>query len=104
MAALERKGLEFQINEGDGAFYGPKIDFHIEDCLQRSWQLGTIQLDFSMPERFELVYTDKDTPVTARASEVEKTLEEFLSLGFDTILLWGAEYWQFRKSKYSDDF
>jgi len=58
--ALEHKGIEYKINAGDGAFYGPKIDFHIEDCLKRSWQLGTIQLDFSMPERFELVYTDKD--------------------------------------------
>jgi len=66
-AALEHKGIDYKINEGDGAFYGPKIDFHIEDCLQRSWQLGTIQLDFSMPQRFDLVYTDKDniekTPV-----------------------------------------
>ncbi|MBN2181613.1 MAG: threonine--tRNA ligase [Sedimentisphaerales bacterium] len=58
--ALRRKSIEYKINEGDGAFYGPKIDFHIEDCLKRSWQLGTIQLDFSMPERFGLVYTDKD--------------------------------------------
>ncbi len=65
--ALGHKGIEYKINEGDGAFYGPKIDFHIKDCLKRSWQLGTIQLDFSMPERFGLVYTDKDntekTPV-----------------------------------------
>ncbi|MBN1393153.1 MAG: threonine--tRNA ligase, partial [Sedimentisphaerales bacterium] len=65
--ALESKKIKFQINEGDGAFYGPKIDFHISDCLKRTWQLGTIQLDFSMPQRFGLVYTDKDntekTPV-----------------------------------------
>ncbi len=65
--ALESKKIDFQINEGDGAFYGPKIDFHISDCLKRTWQLGTIQLDFSMPQRFKLVYTDKDntekTPV-----------------------------------------
>jgi threonyl-tRNA synthetase len=65
--ALEHKKIEYKINEGDGAFYGPKIDFHIRDCLKRSWQLGTIQLDFSMPQRFELVYTDRDntekTPV-----------------------------------------
>ncbi len=65
--ALKHKNIKYQINEGDGAFYGPKIDFHIKDCLKRSWQLGTIQLDFSMPERFELRYTDKDntekTPV-----------------------------------------
>ena len=65
--ALKQKKIDYKINEGDGAFYGPKIDFHIRDCLKRSWQLGTIQLDFSMPERFGLVYTDKDniekTPV-----------------------------------------
>jgi threonyl-tRNA synthetase len=65
--ALKRKGIEYKLNEGEGAFYGPKIDFHIRDCLKRSWQLGTIQLDFSMPQRFGLVYTDKDntekTPV-----------------------------------------
>jgi threonyl-tRNA synthetase len=65
--ALKYKDIEYKINEGDGAFYGPKIDFHIRDCLKRSWQLGTIQLDFSMPQRFGLVYTDKDntekTPV-----------------------------------------
>jgi threonyl-tRNA synthetase len=59
-AALEHKGIDYKINEGDGAFYGPKIDFHIRDCLKRSWQLGTIQLDFSMPQRFELVYTAED--------------------------------------------
>jgi threonyl-tRNA synthetase len=58
--ALEYKKIEYKINHGDGAFYGPKIDFHIRDCLKRSWQLGTIQLDFSMPQRFGLVYTDKD--------------------------------------------
>ncbi len=65
--ALKHKEIEYKINEGDGAFYGPKIDFHIRDCLKRSWQLGTIQLDFSMPQRFNLFYTDKDntekTPV-----------------------------------------
>jgi threonyl-tRNA synthetase len=59
-AALEHKNIDYQINEGDGAFYGPKIDFHISDCLKRTWQLGTIQLDFSMPERFGLLYTDSD--------------------------------------------
>ncbi|MCK4293551.1 MAG: threonine--tRNA ligase, partial [Planctomycetes bacterium] len=65
--ALAHKQIDYKINAGDGAFYGPKIDFHVRDCLKRSWQLGTIQLDFSMPERFGLVYTDKDntekTPV-----------------------------------------
>ena len=58
--ALAQRSVTYQINEGDGAFYGPKIDFHIRDCLGRSWQLGTIQLDFSMPARFDLVYTDED--------------------------------------------
>ena len=58
--ALEYKKIEYKINPGDGAFYGPKIDFHIRDCLKRSWQLGTIQLDFSMPQRFGLVSTDRD--------------------------------------------
>ncbi len=59
-SVLENKNIDYQLNEGDGAFYGPKIDFHIRDCLNRSWQCGTIQLDFSMPERFELEYTDSD--------------------------------------------
>ncbi len=57
---LERRKLNFKINKGDGAFYGPKIDFHISDSLNRTWQLATIQLDFAMPERFDLIYTDKD--------------------------------------------
>lgn len=59
-AALDELGKEYVINEGDGAFYGPKIDFHLEDCLGRTWQCGTIQLDFQMPERFELEYTGAD--------------------------------------------
>ena len=58
--ALEDIGLEFKINEGDGAFYGPKIDFHLEDSIGRTWQCGTIQLDFQLPERFELEYTGTD--------------------------------------------
>ncbi|MHC4430733.1 MAG: threonine--tRNA ligase, partial [Planctomycetota bacterium] len=58
--ALKCKSIDYKINAGDGAFYGPKIDFHVRDCLKRSWQLGTIQLDFSMPERFGLLYTDRD--------------------------------------------
>ncbi len=56
--ALEQLGLPYVINEGDGAFYGPKIDFHLEDSLGRTWQCGTIQLDFQMPINFELEYTD----------------------------------------------
>ena len=58
--ALNEGGLDYKINEGDGAFYGPKIDFHIEDSLGRSWQCGTIQLDFQLPQRFELEYIGKD--------------------------------------------
>ncbi|MFW6245626.1 MAG: threonine--tRNA ligase, partial [Fibrobacterota bacterium] len=57
---LEHEKIDYQLNPGDGAFYGPKIDFHIKDVLKRSWQCGTIQLDFSMPERFDLEYTDAD--------------------------------------------
>ncbi|MDO5577516.1 MAG: threonine--tRNA ligase, partial [Fibrobacter sp.] len=59
-SVLEKQNFDYQINPGDGAFYGPKIDFHIKDVLNRSWQCGTIQLDFSMPERFSLEYTDVD--------------------------------------------
>lgn len=59
-AALDRTKRPYKINEGDGAFYGPKIDFHIRDALQRTWQCGTIQLDMALPERFELEYIDKD--------------------------------------------
>ena len=58
--SLEGKGINYQLNPGDGAFYGPKIDFHIKDCLKRSWQCGTIQVDFSMPERFDLTYIGSD--------------------------------------------
>jgi threonyl-tRNA synthetase len=57
---LDAKKLAYKINPGDGAFYGPKIDFHVKDCINRSWQCGTVQLDFQMPERFELEYTDAD--------------------------------------------
>ncbi|KUO59253.1 MAG: threonine--tRNA ligase [Gracilibacter sp. BRH_c7a] len=58
--ALEAKGIEYKINPGDGAFYGPKIDFHLQDCLDRTWQCGTIQLDFQMPEKFDLTYIGED--------------------------------------------
>lgn len=58
--ALESKGMDYKINEGDGAFYGPKIDFHLEDSIGRTWQCGTIQLDFQMPERFDLTYVGPD--------------------------------------------
>ena len=59
-AALDAYGQEYQLNEGDGAFYGPKIDLHIRDALNRTWQCGTIQLDMNFPERFNLHYIDKD--------------------------------------------
>jgi len=59
-AAIEEIGKDYIINEGDGAFYGPKLDFHLSDALGRTWQCGTIQLDFQLPERFELEYTGAD--------------------------------------------
>ncbi|MBN1796033.1 MAG: threonine--tRNA ligase [Sedimentisphaerales bacterium] len=81
--ALKHKEIDYKVNPGDGAFYGPKIDFHIKDCLKRSWQLGTIQLDFSMPQRFGLVYTDKDntekTPVMIHRA-VLGSFERFLGI------------------------
>ncbi len=58
--ALEKLDMDFEVREGDGAFYGPKIDFHLEDCIGRTWQCGTIQLDFLMPEKFDLTYVEKD--------------------------------------------
>lgn len=82
-SALEHKGIKYKINEGEGAFYGPKIDFHIRDCLKRSWQLGTIQLDFSMPERFGLAYTHEDntdkTPVMIHRA-VLGSFERFIGI------------------------
>ena len=59
-AAISELGYDYEVNEGDGAFYGPKLDFHLTDCLGRTWQCGTIQLDFQLPERFELEYTGED--------------------------------------------
>ena len=58
--ALENRGLDFVVNEGDGAFYGPKIDFHLRDSIGRTWQCGTIQLDMSLPEKFDLTYVGED--------------------------------------------
>ena len=58
--ALEEFGVPFRLNPGDGAFYGPKIDFHLEDCIGRTWQCGTIQLDFQMPEKFDMTYIGPD--------------------------------------------
>ncbi|MBV4414954.1 threonine--tRNA ligase [Clostridium tyrobutyricum] len=59
-SALEAGGLSYKVNEGDGAFYGPKIDFHLRDSIGRTWQCGTVQLDFQMPERFDLTYIGSD--------------------------------------------
>jgi len=59
-AALEELELDYVINEGDGAFYGPKIDFHLKDCIGRTWQCGTIQLDYQLPQRFEMEYVGVD--------------------------------------------
>ncbi len=65
--AMDRRGMNYEINEGDGAFYGPKIDFKVKDAIGRTWQCATIQLDFNLPERFDIKYQDKDgsmkTPV-----------------------------------------
>ena len=58
--AVSELGYDYVVNEGDGAFYGPKLDFHLEDCIGRTWQCGTIQLDFQLPERFELEYIGAD--------------------------------------------
>lgn len=58
--ALDQLGMEYEVNEGDGAFYGPKIDFHLQDSIGRTWQCGTVQLDFQMPQNFNLEYTDHD--------------------------------------------
>ena len=75
--------IEYKLNEGDGAFYGPKIDFHIEDVLGRSWQCGTIQVDFSMPERFDLSYEGKDgekhRPVMVHRA-IYGSLERFIGI------------------------
>jgi threonyl-tRNA synthetase len=81
--ALDDNDVEYQVNEGDGAFYGPKIDFVVFDALQREWQLGTVQLDFNMPERFELEYIDPDgnkaRPVMVHRA-VLGSLERFLGI------------------------
>jgi threonyl-tRNA synthetase len=59
-SAVESKGISYKINEGDGAFYGPKLDFHLEDSIGRTWQCGTVQLDYQMPQRFDLSYVGSD--------------------------------------------
>jgi threonyl-tRNA synthetase len=81
--ALKESGVAYRINPGDGAFYGPKIDFHLEDCIGRTWQCGTIQLDFQMPERFDITYVGPDgaqhRPVMLHRT-VLGSLERFLGI------------------------
>ncbi len=81
--AIKRRGLEYVINEGEGAFYGPKIDFHILDCLGRTWQCGTIQLDFAMPEKFDIGYMGEDN-IKHRPVMIHRTvlgsIERFLGI------------------------
>ncbi len=82
-AALDKRGLPYKVNPGDGAFYGPKIDFHVEDALGRRWQLGTVQLDYQMPRRFALTYVGADgaehTPVMIHRAMLG-SLERFMAI------------------------
>jgi len=81
--ALKSKKIDYKVNPGDGAFYGPKIDFHLKDCIGRKWQCGTIQVDFSMPEKFNLTYEGKDgkqhRPVMIHRA-IYGSLERFLGI------------------------
>jgi threonyl-tRNA synthetase len=81
--ALRAKNITHKINPGDGAFYGPKIDFHLKDCLDRTWQCGTIQLDFQMPEKFNLTYIGEDgekhRPVMVHRT-IYGSIERFIAL------------------------
>ncbi|APH14834.1 threonine--tRNA ligase [Clostridium sporogenes] len=81
--ALDSIGKEYRVNEGDGAFYGPKIDFHLKDCIGRTWQCGTIQLDFQMPERFDLSYIggdgEKHRPVMVHRT-IYGSVERFIGI------------------------
>jgi threonyl-tRNA synthetase len=82
-SALDKRGMAYRINPGDGAFYGPKIDFHVHDALGRSWQLGTVQLDYQMPQRFGLEYVGADgathTPVMIHRAMLG-SIERFLAI------------------------
>ena len=81
--ALDELGIEYAVNEGDGAFYGPKIDFQLSDSLGRTWQCGTIQLDFQMPERFDLTYVgadnDRHRPIMLHRA-IFGSLERFIAI------------------------
>ncbi len=83
-AALEKKGIDYTLNVGDGAFYGPKIDFHIKDSMNRTWQCGTIQLDFNLPERFDLRYMGEDGTMDHRPIMIHRaifgSLERFIGI------------------------
>ncbi|MBD3354688.1 threonine--tRNA ligase, partial [Candidatus Woesearchaeota archaeon] len=89
--ALKKKKINFKINPGDGAFYGPKIDFHVKDAIGRSWQCGTIQLDFSMPEKFDLTYEGKDgkkhRPVMLHRA-IYGSLERFMGILIEHFAGW----------------
>jgi threonyl-tRNA synthetase len=89
---LEEMEIDYQLNPGDGAFYGPKIDFHIKDCLKRTWQCGTIQVDFSMPERFDLTYIGADggkhRPVMVHRA-IFGSIERFLGILTEH---WGGDF------------
>jgi threonyl-tRNA synthetase len=82
-AALEATGMPYELKQGDGAFYGPKIDFDVTDSIGRSWQLGTIQLDYSAPERFDLNYVGEDN-TTHRAVVIHRAVngsfERFIAI------------------------
>ncbi len=82
-AALKKKKIPFAVKEGEGAFYGPKIEFNIQDCLSRNWQCGTVQVDFSMPQRFEVTYEGKDgkkhTPIMVHRA-IFGSLERFIGI------------------------
>ena len=86
--ALRRNGLEFEIAQGEGAFYGPKYEFHVEDALKRSWQVGTLQVDYALPDRFELEYTGPDgaakRPVMLHRA-IYGSLERFFSVYLEHI-------------------
>jgi threonyl-tRNA synthetase len=86
--ALEKKGVAYKVKEGEGAFYGPKIEFNVKDCIKRNWQLGTIQVDFSMPERFALDYVGSDgakhRPVLLHRA-VLGSLERFLGIYIEQV-------------------
>src|SRR5690606_21981898 len=90
-AALGNNNMEYIINEGDGAFYGPKIDFIVSDALKREWQTATVQLDYQLPQRFELTYIDRDnsekTPVVVHRA-IFGSLERFLGVLIEHFAGW----------------